>query len=42
MSQRNGIVSFWIWGYIGEIKTELQAPVTQLTILFYFNVVLFG
>ena len=26
MSLRNDIVSFWFWGYRGEIKTELQSP----------------
>ena len=27
MSLRNDIVRFWFWGFGGEIKTELQAPV---------------
>ena len=24
---RNDTVSFWFWGYIGDIRTQLQAPV---------------
>ena len=27
MSLRNDIVSFWLWGYRGNLRTELQAPV---------------
>ena len=30
MSLRSDIVSFWFWGYRGDIKTELQAPVVLL------------
>ena len=29
MSLRSDTVSFWFWGYIGDIRTELQAPVFQ-------------
>ena len=27
MSLRNDIVSFWFWGYRGDLRIELQAPV---------------
>ena len=30
MSLRSDIVSFWFWGYRGNLRTELQAPVAQL------------
>ena len=30
MSLRNDIVSFWFWGYRGNLRTELQAPVVHL------------
>ena len=26
---RNGIMSFWFWGHITDIRTELQAPVVN-------------
>ena len=29
MSLRNDTVSFWFWTYVGDIRTELQAPVVQ-------------
>ena len=32
MSLRNDIVSFWFWGYMGNLRTELQAPVVHTTI----------
>ena len=32
MSLRNDIVSFWLWDYRGDLRTELQAPVIKLKI----------
>ena len=34
---RNDIVRFWFWGYRGEIKTELQAPVVYLEVFEYLG-----
>ena len=34
MSLRNDIVSFWFWGYWGDIRIELQASVDRLVILY--------
>ena len=34
MSVRNDIVSFWFWGYMGDLRIELLAPV--------FNQIEFG
>ena len=31
MSLRSDIVSFWFWGYRGDLRIELQAPVILLT-----------
>ena len=31
MSLRNDIVSFWFWGYRGDLRIELQAPVVKIT-----------
>ena len=31
MSLRNDIVSFWFWGYRGDIRIELQAPLVIQT-----------
>ena len=36
MSLRSDIVSFWFWGYRGDLRIELQAPV--LYCRFYFVV----
>ena len=33
MSLRNDIVSFWFWGYRGDLRIELQAPVAYLSLL---------
>ena len=40
MSLRNDIVSFWFWGYRGDLRIELQAPVIWsepllVTLIFY-------
>ena len=34
---RNDIVRFWFWGYRGEIKTELPAPVVWLGKKWWFS-----
>ena len=34
MSLRNDIVSFWFWGYKGDIGIDLQAPLVQLSYIF--------
>ena len=31
MLLRNDIVSFWFWGYSGDLRIELQAPVLNST-----------
>ena len=37
MSLRNEIVSFWFWGYRGDLRIKLQAPkvLVEITLCLY-------